>query len=66
MPFPQPEIQPPETTAAPETSVFVETIPAPETTEAPAEGGCSAGIVAIVPVVAAVVGAVALRKKRRD
>ena len=63
---PEPETQPPETTAAPETSVFVETIPAPETTEAPAEGGCSAGIVAIVPVVAAVVGAVALRKKRRD
>ena len=66
---PEPETQPPETTtAAPETSVFVETIPAPETTtEAPAPGedGCGGSILLTLPMTMAVGVAVCIKKRRR-
>ena len=66
---PEPETQPPETTtAAPETTVApTETEVTPETTVADeVSGGCGAGIIAIIPTMTAVVGAVVLRRRRRD
>ena len=68
-PVPETTPTPETTTAAPETTaVPVETTTtAPETTASDnAGGGCGAGIVAIIPAAVAVVGAVMLRKKRRD